>query len=642
MITAAFITLLNCALNLAGAVNVTQYHNNATRDGLFVEPAFTQKAAAGLRRDEGFDGRISGSVYAQPLYLENGPGGRPIVIVATESNNVYALDAANGTVVWQRNVGIPVPLSAQLCGNIDPLGITGTPIVDLATRSLLFDALTTPDGGATATHLIYSLNVDTGNTNSGWPVDLSAIPAIPGTLFDSMVENQRGALGIVLGTLYVPYGGHYGDCGIYHGWLVGVPLGDPQSAQAWVTPAQGGGIWAIGGVASDGAAAFIATGNTFGASAWGGGNAIVRLQPGPVFSGAATDFWSPTNWPALDAGDLDLGGSGPLLVDVPDATPSRLVVALGKDGNAYLLDRDNLGGVGAPLSQAHISSDKLIQAAATYRTTQGTYIVVRTGIQLSVFRITPTSPPTLINAWSADQGGYGSPFITSTDGTNDVLVWGLGAGRDQQLHAFDGDTGAVVYSGGGAAEIMSGTRRLSTAIAANGRIYVAADNLLYAFTVFGPPEIVTEPISPTATVSGNASFGAAAVGAGPLSYQWFFDMSPLSGETNTTLLLTNVQPAQAGQYALLVSNAFGSVTSAVAVLSVLLPPVASELIPGTTTIFFKIESLGSLNYILEYKDTLNTGTWTPVPPAEPGSGGVLVLQDTNAVGASRFYRIRAY
>ena len=78
---------------------------------------------------------------------------------------------------------------------------------------------------------------------------------------------------------------------------------------------------------------------------WGGGEAVIRFQPGPIFSGNPSDYWAPTNWFDLDQGDVDLGGSGPLLVDVPGATPSSLVVAMGKDGNAYLLDRNNLGGI---------------------------------------------------------------------------------------------------------------------------------------------------------------------------------------------------------------------------------------------------------------------------------------------------------
>ena len=89
-------------------VNVTQEHNHLSRDGLYIDSAFTQSAAANVRRDLNFNGTISGNVYAQPLYIEGGPSGRARVIVVTESNNIYALDAITGTVIWQRNVGAPV------------------------------------------------------------------------------------------------------------------------------------------------------------------------------------------------------------------------------------------------------------------------------------------------------------------------------------------------------------------------------------------------------------------------------------------------------------------------------------------------------------------------------------------------------
>src|SRR4029077_345876 len=124
---------------------------------------------------------------------------------------------------------------------------------------------------------------------------------------------------------------------------------------------------------------FVVTGNTFDSgSIWHGSEAVIRLQPGPVFSGSPTDYWAPTNWQSLDSGDTDLGGSGAILVDVPGATPSALVVALGKDGNAYLLNRNNLGGVSAPLAQASVGGT-IIQAAATYKTTLGTFVVLRPG-----------------------------------------------------------------------------------------------------------------------------------------------------------------------------------------------------------------------------------------------------------------------
>src|SRR5436190_15448782 len=120
-------------------VNVTQEHNNVSRDGVYIDAGFTPSAAANLTRDLNFDGTIVGNVYAQPLYIEGGPSG-PMVIAVTESNNVYALNATTGTVIWQRNVGTPAPTGA-CAGNISPNGITGTPVLDLASRSLFFDAL---------------------------------------------------------------------------------------------------------------------------------------------------------------------------------------------------------------------------------------------------------------------------------------------------------------------------------------------------------------------------------------------------------------------------------------------------------------------------------------------------------------------
>ncbi len=460
------------------AVNVSQYHNNDSRSGLFIDPIFMPTASANLTRDMNFNGTISGNVYAQPLYIEDGPGGTSMIIVVTESNNVYALGGNSGNVIWQRNLGTPVT-SGLPCGNISPLGITGTPIVHLPTRSLFFDAMI---DGATKKHFIYSLNVDTGATNPGWPVDVNATAVFNGFPFTSVVQNQRAALGIVNNIVYVPYSGLAGDCSNYRGWVVGVPVNNPANVMAWSTSVKGGGIWGVGGIASDGVNPFVVTGNTFGTRTWSGGEAVIRLQAGPVFSGSTNDYWAPTNWITLDNGDLDLGGSGAVLVDVPGATPSNLVVALGKDGMAYLLNRNNLGGITAPVASASVSANTIVQAAATYRTSQGTYVAFRANsTTLSAFRINAGNPPTITMAWNVTQLGRGSPFATSTNGVDNVIVWVVGAEGDQRLHGYNADTGAVIYGGGGANELMAGTHRFSTGIAARGRIYVANDNKVYAF-----------------------------------------------------------------------------------------------------------------------------------------------------------------
>jgi hypothetical protein len=294
---------------------------------------------------------------------------------------------------------------------------------------------------------------------------------------------------------------------------VGVPINNPASVTAWAAGAignvsiWGGAIWGVGGVASDGTNPFVTTGNTvFTGGTWCGGEAVIRFQPGPIFS----DYWAPTNWLQLDTDDLDLGGSGPLLVDVPGATPSHLVVALGKDGNAYLLDRDNLGGITAPIDSFQVTPQAINQGAATYRTNQGTYVTCRASrAELSTFRITASNPPTIASAWSINRTGLGcgSPFVTSTDGTNNMIVWTIGTGGegtagDQRLHGYDGDTGAVVYAGGGANELMAGTHSYSTiGIVARGRIYVATDNKVYAFELPGgtPTPTPTPSATPSAT-----------------------------------------------------------------------------------------------------------------------------------------------
>src|SRR5437660_4379298 len=498
-------------------VNVTQFHNHDSRDGLYIDAAFTQSAAANLTRDLNFDGTIVGHVYAQPLYIENGSGDPAMIIAVTESNNVYALDAGNGSIIWQRNVGEPVSADDLICTKFDPMGITGTPIVDLASRALFFDAMITPDGGKTKQHLLFSLNVDTGDVNPGWPIDVEATASYNGVDFIPAIQQQRPALGIVGGILYVGYGS-MADCSIFHGWLIGVPIDNPTSVTAWAAAPHpspgpyGGAIWGVGGIASDGKNPFVTTGNTVDTGGtWDGGEAVIRFQPGPIFSGSPADSWVPENWLDLDAFDEDLGGSGPLLVDVPGATPSHLVVALGKDRNAYLLNRDNLGGISAPIASSLVASAVILQAGVTYQTKQSTYVALRANNDgntvLTTFRITATDPPAIGSSWNVNRatGGCGSPFVTSTDGTNNMIVWVVGTedhvtAGDQRLHVYDGDTGAIIFDGGGTNDLMSGTHYYSTTgIVARGRVYVAGDNKVYAFAV--PSASPTPTLTPTPTLS---------------------------------------------------------------------------------------------------------------------------------------------
>ncbi len=472
------------------ASSVLEHHNGPRRDGVYVDPTLTRKAAATFHIDPTFRARVPGAIYAQLLYVAGGSRGRDILIAATEANNVAAFDAVTGQTVWVRSLGTPVPLSELPCGNIDPLGITGTPVIDPVSNAIFLDAMTMSDTTGRKRHLIFALSLKDGSTLPGWPVDVSATVSFGHHAFDSSVQNQRGALAFVNGTVYVPYGGHYGDCGNYHGWLVGVPIANPRAPKAWATGATGGGSWAPSGVASENDSLFIATGNTFGATRWAGGEALVRFSAGPVFSGTSTDFFAPRNWRELDILDRDLGGTGPVILDVPGATPAKLLVGLGKDGKIYLVDRNNLGGVGRPVAVAKVATNPIINAAAAYTTSRGTYVVFKgkgsdcpagqSGDLIAV-RITPGNPPTVKTAWCAQQNGAGSPMVTTTDGHNEAIVWSVGAEGDSRLHGFDGDTGQRIFAGGGPGDVIGLVRRFHTPILAGGRIYVAADGVVKAF-----------------------------------------------------------------------------------------------------------------------------------------------------------------
>ena len=186
------------------------------------------------------------------------------------------------------------------------------------------------------------------------------------------------------------------------------------------------------------------------------------------------------------------------MIDVPGATPSQLVLALGKDGNAYLLNRNNLGGIAAPVAQLSVDGTNQRDIGCHLPHQPGNiFCFSRDGNAVTAYKITPTNPPTIVIAWSVSQTGQGSPWVTTTDGTNNAIVWVVGAQGDQRLHGYNGDTGAVIYAGGGANELMTGTRKWNSGIVARGSIYVANDNKVYAFRV--PGGTPTPTPTPTAT-----------------------------------------------------------------------------------------------------------------------------------------------
>ena len=270
-------------------------------------------------------------------------------------------------------------------------------------------------------------------------------------------------------------------------------------ANNYVTAAAISGIWSPGGLASDGTNIYATSGNAPGGTAtWGGQEAVLRFQAGPTFSNTAANYFAPSNWQEMDTTDKDMCGAGPVLLDVPGATPSKLVLGMSKEGVAHVLDRNNLGGIGTGdggtgegLVSRLVIGGEIHTAAATYTTRLGTYVVLNgdtggidcpgaTAGSLVAIKITPTAPPKIEVAWCATPPGPGAPMVTTTDGQNETLVWLSGSSK---LQAFDGDTGARVFQGGGAAEAMGNVRHWVPPIAAKGRVLIAGDGAVYAFTV---------------------------------------------------------------------------------------------------------------------------------------------------------------
>jgi len=202
--------------------SVLSYHGHADRSGNFVVPALTWDRARSLHLDEGFRPRVSGHIYAQPLYWRAPGSNSAILILATEDNVVYAIDAGTGAEVWKRSLGRPVARSSLPCGNIAPLGVTGTPVIDESTEAIYLNAAV--DSPAGPRHLVFALSLKDGSLLPGWPVDVA--DALEREHFVPRDQNHRGALAILAGTLYVPFGGHYGDCGQYHGFVVGISLSE--------------------------------------------------------------------------------------------------------------------------------------------------------------------------------------------------------------------------------------------------------------------------------------------------------------------------------------------------------------------------------------------------------------------------------
>jgi hypothetical protein len=342
---------------------VLTYHNDNARTGQYLQEALLTPANVGSATfGKLFSFPVDGAVYAQPLYVPNVPIAgelHNVVFVATEHNSVYAFDADNKTraPLWQKSFIDPangittVPSIDTQCADISPeIGITGTPVIDPVTGTLYVVAMT-KENGAYA-HRIHALDITTGNSRFGTGMKIQA--SVPGTaandgtgrvVFDSILENQRPGLLLNNDTLYVAVGS-FCDVGDHHGWLLTYDSKtlDPLGAFNATPNGAEGGIWLSGGgpAADAGGSVYVVTGDgTFDAASDSFGDTVVKLTGTSL---AVSDYFTPFNQADLGPpNNGDLGSVAPLLLPDQSVGPPHLMVAGGKQGIVYLLNRDDMG-----------------------------------------------------------------------------------------------------------------------------------------------------------------------------------------------------------------------------------------------------------------------------------------------------------
>jgi outer membrane protein assembly factor BamB len=358
------------------------------------------------------------------------------VFAATENNTVYALNARTGRVIWSRHLGAPMVASALPCGNIEPVtGITGTPAISGGTIYAVAYL-------GSNQHVLFALRLSNGTVRFQRPADA------PGA--DPKVHQERAALSVSKGRVYVPYGGLFGDCGEYKGRVVSVPTsGSGGNDSFTVGVSRLGGIWAPSGAAVDRSGnLFVSTGNGE-SSGFDFGDSVLRLSP----TLQQTSFFRPPNGGQLNSGDTDLGSVGPTLVG-----RGRLF-AVGKEGVAVLLRTGNLGGVGGQLDQK-----KVCDAAFGGLAYRAPFVYVPCVSGLVALRLSGGS---FSVAWRGS--GNGPPIVAGG------AVWSIDDGSGT-LEAFAARSGHPLASAG-----LGSVNHFATPSAGAGHLFAPAGSSVVAF-----------------------------------------------------------------------------------------------------------------------------------------------------------------
>jgi hypothetical protein len=492
---------------------VATYHNNNARTGAnLTESTLNLSNVSVVSFGRLAAVPLQGEVYAQPLYIPNVTvNGSPhnLAIVATEHDQIYAIDADSQAIVWNRDFlsadGTinPVPATDLGCDDLAPeIGITGTPVIDTSTGTIYAIVRTkeTQNGEAVYYQRLHALDLTTGQDKLA-PTSVTTPTSQDGQFgtaqFDPLWNNQRSALLLVNGQVYVAWASHC-DYGIYRGWLMAFDETTLQMTAAWTPTPTGykGGIWmgAEGPAADSNGEIYVAIGNGYSDAMLGGanyGDSLVRLRP----SGnqlLVADYFIPYNFQLMDDVDADFGSGGPLMLP-PRAglTRTNLLVVAGKVGTVYLLDRDQLGhwqvnndmeivqsfpsGYTGPYSNAAFWEDKIF-FAFLHGPVVG-YIYNASEAFISTTPFSTSSPIVMTNP--------GVPSISS-DGAAGGIVWLLqndhhADGADAVLRAFSVyDLSQELYD-----SEMSPQRdhagagvKFTTPTVADGWVFVGAQNEL--------------------------------------------------------------------------------------------------------------------------------------------------------------------
>jgi outer membrane protein assembly factor BamB len=430
---------------------------------------------------------LDGQLYGEPLST----GGR--VFVATENDTVYALSASSGVVEWSSHLGSPVPAGSLPCGDISPtVGVTGTPVIDAARSEVFVVADTLAEG--VPVHRLIGLDTRSGRTELSQDVDPAGAYA-PALL-------QRTGLTLDAGRVVFGFGGNFGDCSSYHGWVLAVPEAGGAPAAFAVDSGPGesqGAIW-MGGAAPvvDGAGnVWVEAGNgsvTSPGHAYDDSDSVLELSP----SLTLLHFFAPSSWKSDNAQDLDLSSAPALLAD-------GQVIAAGKAPIAYLLNASDLGGIGG---QEALLPGVCDQDVAGGVAVQGA-IVFLPCVSGTVAIKAAAAPAGLHLLWRAFAGG-GPPIVAAGS------VWSIG--QDGTLYGLNPSTGAVAER----ADIGPPENHFPTPSIGEGLLLAPGAERVVAFSApsSAPNPTTTTIAAPTTTHAASAppsAPGAGGLGPGALA-----------------------------------------------------------------------------------------------------------------------------